>query len=107
MPSQLTSKRHQLPDTLDLVEFCFQQGWSDGLPVVPPTVDRVEAMLEAAGLDAKQEVGFVTHRSVSITAEKVAINAVMAGCKPEYMPAVVAPGEALAHPLWGYHGPRP
>ena len=105
MPTQLTSKRHQVPDTVDLVEFCFQQGWSDGLPVVPPTVDRVEAMLEAAGLDAKQELGFITHRSVSITAEKVAINAVMAGCKPEYMPVVVAAVEGIADPLWSYHGP--
>ena len=105
MPSALTSKRHHVADTVDLVEFCFQQGWSDGLPVVPPTADRVEAMLEAAELDAKQEVGFITHRSVSITAEKVAINAVMAGCKPEYMPVVVAAVEAIADPRWSYHGP--
>ena len=105
MPTQLTSKRHQVPDSVDLVEFCFQQGWSDGLPVVPPTVDRVQTMLEAAGLDAKQEVGFITHRSVSITAEKVAINALMAGCKPEYMPVVVAAVEGIADPLWSYHGP--
>ncbi len=53
MPTQLTSKRHHVPDTVDLVEFCFQQGWSDGLPVVPPTADRVETMLAAASLDAK------------------------------------------------------
>ncbi len=105
MPTQLASKRHHVPDTVDLVEFCFQQGWSDGLPVVPPTVDRVQTMLEAAGLDAKQEIGFITHRSVSITAEKVAINAVMAGCKPEYMPVVVAAiegnaGDNLFGPGW-------
>jgi hypothetical protein len=105
MPTQLTSKRHQVPESVDLVEFCFQQGWSDGLPVIPPTVDRVEAMLEAAGLDAKQEIGFIAHRSVSITAEKVAINAVMAGCKPEYMPVVIAAVEGIADPLWNYHGP--
>src|SRR5438270_848427 len=105
MPTQLTSKRFQVPDTVDLVEFCFQQGWSDGLPVVPPTVDRVQTMLEAAGLDAKHEVGFITHRSVSITAEKVAINAVMAGCRPEYMPVVVAAVEGIVDPRWSYHGP--
>ena len=105
MPTQLSSKRHHVPDTVDLVEFCWEQGWSDGLPVVPPTVDRVETMLAAAGLDAKQEIGFITHRSVSITAEKVAINALMAGCKPEYMPVVVAAVEGIADPLWSYHGP--
>src|ERR671925_177695 len=103
MPT-LTSKRHKVED-VDAVEFCFQQGWSDGLPVVPPTVDRVEAMLAAAKLDAKQQVGFVAHRAVSITAEKVAINAVMAGCKPEYMPVVVAAVEGIADPRWSYHGP--
>jgi hypothetical protein len=105
MPTELVSKRFRVEDSADLVEFCFQQGWTDGLPVVPPTVDRVAAMLEAARLDAKHEVGFVTHRSVSITAEKVAINAVMAGCKPEYMPVVVAAIEGIADPLWSYHGP--
>src|SRR2546422_7306722 len=62
-------------------------------------------MLEAARLDGKQEVGFIAHRSVSVTAEKVAINAVMAGCKPEHMPVVVAAIEGIADPRWSYHGP--
>ena len=62
-------------------------------------------MLEAARLDPKQEIGYVTHRAVSITAEKVAINAVMAGCKPEYLPVVVAAVEGIADPAWSYHGP--
>ena len=47
MPAQLTSKRHQVPDS-EAVEYCFQRGWSDGLPVIPPTADRVETMLAAA-----------------------------------------------------------
>src|SRR5256886_7246228 len=62
-------------------------------------------MLEGARLDPKQEIGFVAHRAVSITAEKVAINAVMAGCKPEFMPVVVAAVEGIADPRWSYHGP--
>jgi hypothetical protein len=89
----------------DVLEFCFQQGWTDGLPVVPPTEARVRAMLEAARLEPDHVVGHVEHRAVTITAEKVAINAVMAGCRPEYMPVVVAAVEALADPRWGYHGP--
>ena len=105
MPATLQSKRHRVEDTADLIEFCFQQGWSDGLPVVPPTEDRVRAMLAAAKLAPDQQVGYIDHRAVSITAEKVAINAVMAGCKPEYMPVVVAAVEAIADPKWGYHGP--
>src|SRR5438477_9728668 len=104
MAVELTSKRYRVED-IDAVEFCFQQGWTDGLPVIPPTADRVATMVEAAGLDPKQEVGFITHRAVSITAEKIAINAVMAGCKPEYMPVVVAAVEGIADPLWSYHGP--
>src|SRR2546426_10219537 len=89
MPAQLTARRHNV-EVGDAIEFCFAQGWTDGLPVVPPTPDRVARMLEGARLDPKQEIGFVAHRAVSITAEKVAINAVMAGCKPEFMPVVVA-----------------
>jgi len=105
MPGTLTSKRHRVEDVADAIEFCFQQGWTDGLPVVPPTAERVGGLLEAARLDPKQEIGFVAHRAVSVTAEKVAINAVMAGCRPEYMPVVVAAVEGIVDPRWSYHGP--
>src|SRR2546428_14138905 len=104
MPAQLTARRHNV-EVGDAIEFCFAQGWTDGLPVVPPTPDRVARMLEGARLDPKQEIGFVAHRAVSITAEKVAINAVMAGCKPEFMPLVVAAGAGGADPRAG--SPRP
>ena len=105
MATVLTSKRHQVQATSDPVEFCFQQGWTDGLPVVPPTADRVGAMLEAARLAPGKQIALVEHRSVAITAEKVAINAVMAGCKPEYLPVVVAAVEGIGDPRWSYHGP--
>jgi hypothetical protein len=105
MPATLVSKRYQVPDVGDAIEFCFQQGWTDGLPVVPPTEARVRAMLEAAKLDPKSEVAYVAHRAVSITAEKVAINAVMAGCKAEYLPVVVAAVKGIGDPAWSYHGP--
>jgi len=105
MPVTLTSKRYQVQDAADAIEFCFQQGWTDGLPVVPPTPDRVSAMLEAARLEPSQQVAFITNRAVSVTAEKVAVNAVMAGCKPEYMPIVVAAVEGIGDPTWSYHGP--
>jgi hypothetical protein len=105
MATVLTSRRHQVQATSDPVEFCFQQGWTDGLPVVPPTADRVSAMLEAARLAPGKQIAFVEHRSVAITAEKVAINAVMAGCKPEYLPVVVAAVEGIGDPRWSYHGP--
>jgi hypothetical protein len=105
MPATLTSKRHKVQDDADLVEFCFQRGWSDGLPVVPPTEARVRQMLDAAKLGPDQQIAFIENRSVSITAEKVAINALMAGCRPEYMPVVIAAVEGIGDPRWGYHGP--
>src|SRR5213594_4967716 len=105
MAVTLTSKRYQVQDVGDAIEFCFAQGWTDGLPVVPPTPERVGAMLEAARLAPQQQVAFITNRVVSITAEKVAINAVMAGCKPEYMAVVVAAVEGIGDPAWSYHGP--
>jgi hypothetical protein len=101
----LTSRRHQAEDVNRALELCFDKGWTDGLPVIPPTEPLVRAMLDAARLDPKQEIAFITHRAVSITAEKVAINAVMAGCKPEYMRVVVAAIEGIGDPAWGYHGP--
>ena len=105
MAVTLTSRRYQVGDAAEANDLCFDKGWSDGLPVIPPTEDRVLAMLDAARLRPGDEVAFVAHRSVSITAEKVAINAVMAGCKPEYMPVVVAAVEGIGDPRWSYHGP--
>src|SRR5918994_1558010 len=103
MPT-LSSKRHKVED-LDATEFCFQQGWTDGLPVIPPTEDRVWAMLKAANLNPDDQVGYVDNRSVAVTAEKVALNAVMAGCRPEYMRVVVAAVQGICDPAWSYHGP--
>ena len=102
---QLQSRHYDAPDLAAAMDLCYEKGWSDGFPVVPPTGDRIDAMLAAAGLEPGYEVGFIENRQVSVTAEKVAINAVLAGCKPEYMPVVIAAVEALADPLYGYHGP--
>jgi len=102
---ELKSRRHTAQDMAEAMELCHAKGWTDGLPVVPPTADRIEAMLAAGGLAPGKQLAFIENRQVSVTAEKVAINAVMAGCKPEYMPVVAAAVEALADPLYGYHGP--
>jgi hypothetical protein len=102
---ELKSRRHTVSDLGGAIELCYTNGWTDGLPVVPPTAERIEAMLEAGGLSPEQELAFIENRQVSVTAEKVAINAVMAGCKAEYMPVIAATVEALADPLYGYHGP--
>jgi hypothetical protein len=102
---ELKSRKHTVDDLGSAIELCYANGWTDGLPVIPPTAERIEAMLAAANLQPGQQLSFIENRQVSVTAEKVAINAVMAGCKPEYMPVIVATVEALADPLYGYHGP--
>ena len=102
---ELKSRRHSVSDLGGAIELCYTNGWTDGLPVVPPTAERIVAMLEAAGLEADREIAFIENRQVSVSAEKIAINAVMAGCKASYMPVVVAAVEALADPAYGYHGP--
>src|SRR3970282_2176035 len=101
----LMSRRYSVADPAAAMELCVEKGWTDGLPVGPPTEERVRAMLDAARLRPGDQVAYIAHRAVSITAEKVAINAVMAGCKPEYMPVVIAGIEGIADPLWSYHGP--
>lgn len=85
------------------IEFCFARGWTDGMPVVPATRPLVKEMLEASGLRPEAVVAEMPSRKAAVTAEKIAINAVMAGCKPEYMPIVVASVKALATPEFGLH----
>ncbi len=92
-------------DPAELIEAYFERGWTDGLPVVPPTEKSVADMLAAAGLHADQVLGTIPARSTVVAARKVAINAVMAGCRPEYMPVVVAAIRGLCHPDFAYHGP--
>lgn len=85
-------------DPAALLDFVEGQGWGDGLPVLPPTGDRVQAMLDATPLAPTHVVGVIEPRRGEATVEKVAINAVMAGCKPEFFPAVLAAVEAVAQP---------
>jgi hypothetical protein len=85
------------------IEFCYARGWTDGLPVVPATPDLVHEMLDAGGLKPDAVIAEMPSRKVAVTAEKVAINAVMAGCKPEYMPVVAAAVRGLATSEFGLH----
>ena len=104
MVSELTSVRHEVPDTPEAIEYCYRQGWTDGLPVVPPTQERVREFLDAAGARAGSVLGEVADRARVITAEKVAINAVMAGCLPAYLPVVVAAVQAMTDDRFCLHG---
>ena len=85
-------------------QFMLEQGWSDGLPVIPPTEDRVRAMLDHAQRDSSELVGYINPDAGSATVEKIAVNAVMAGCLPEYMPVLIAAVKAITEPDFNIHG---
>jgi hypothetical protein len=81
-------------------EHAYEQGWTDGLPIVPPTPRRVARFIEASGRAADDLVGILPPRKGKATIEAIAANAVMAGCRPEYMPVLVAAVEAIADPAF-------
>ena len=101
----LESRQHQLEDSPEAVfDHVMSQGWGDGLPVVPPTEERVRAMVDGSGLPPAHLVGAMGPAKGEATVEKIAINAVMAGCLPEYMPVVVAAVEAICEPEFNLDG---
>jgi hypothetical protein len=101
---RLRARRVALGSSEDDAEAVFERGWTDGLPVVPPTEARVLRMLEATHRAADDVVAVVPPDLVECTVEKAAINAVMAGCRPEYLPLVLAAVEALCTDEFNGHG---
>jgi hypothetical protein len=85
----------------EINRFYYENGWSDGLPIVPPTAARVEAFLRCTDRAPDEELGVLLPDRRSATVRTVAINGVMAGCRPEYMPVLVALIEAMADPRYG------
>jgi len=100
----LAARRIEYPETADPAEVCYERGWTDGLPVTPPTDERVIAMLKGTKRRPHEIVGKIPPFLADCTVEKVAINAVMAGCKPEYMPVLLAAIEAALEPVFTLHG---
>src|SRR5438034_733019 len=82
----------------------FDHGVSDGLPVVPPTRARVSRAVEMSGRDGSELVAEVPPNYGRATVEKIAVNAVMAGCRPEYLPVVIAAVDAICDPAFDLHG---
>ena len=105
-PGELISSSVDIADNSpeSVFQFMIDQGWSDGLPVIPPTADRVQAMLDYAQQDASELVGYINPDAGSATVEKIAVNAVMAGCLPEYMPVLIAAVQAITEPSFNIHG---
>ena len=100
----LAARHITLGDAEDAIEACYERGWSDGLPLVPPTPQRVLRMLAGTTRSADELIGLIPPDLAPCTVEKVAINAVMAGCKPEYLPLVLAAVEAALIEEFGMHG---
>ncbi len=84
-----------IEDAIRAIEYYYDKGWTDGLPVVPPTERRVQEFVAAAGREADEIVGVVVERRRMVAVGKVAINAVMAGCLPAYFPVVLTAVEAM------------
>lgn len=82
----------------DLQDRLYEMGWTDGLPVVPPTVESVLAMLQGTKRQPQEVIAVVPPEMREASVETIAVNAVMAGCKPEYLPLVIAIIETVAQP---------
>jgi thiol-disulfide isomerase/thioredoxin len=100
----LRSRRLELARLEDEAEAFFERGWTDGLPIVPPTPARVLRMLEGTSRRPDEIVAAVPPDFVECSVEKVAVNAVMAGCRPEYLPVVLAAVEAACTETFNMHG---
>jgi len=84
-PAELSSARVEVADAAEAAELFLQRGWTDGLPIVVPTPDLVSAFVSATGSAPTAVLGELPEQNRSLTVEKLAVNAVMAGCRPEYM----------------------
>ena len=103
MSSALTAEPAAAPVD-DPIEYYFEQAWSDGLPVVPPTQPKIDAIVDVLGGDPDYAEAVIPPRRGTLTREVLAINMVMAGCKPEYAPVVRAAMLALCSKPFNLNG---
>ena len=101
---QLASQTFDTTDIESAVELCYQNKWTDGLPVVPPTRGAIERIIAHLKRAPDEVVGIVPPRNGVATIEKIAINCVMAGCRPEYVPVVIAAIEAMLEERFNLNG---
>ncbi|MBL8376519.1 MAG: hypothetical protein JNM79_01465 [Burkholderiales bacterium] len=101
---QLASRKIEVDPMDDPAEVAYDRGWTDGLPVIPPTDLRIARMLGGTTRKPDEIIGLIPPNLAECTIEKAAINAVMAGCRPEYFPVVLAAIEAALKPEFSMHG---
>jgi hypothetical protein len=102
--SSTNSKTYSFQSVNDAAEYFLDQGWTDGLPINIPTESTVAKFIDFSDRTGHDTIGIEPVKNRKITVEKVAINAVMAGCKPEYFPVVLGAVEALLEPEFNLHG---
>ena len=102
--TKIAARAIEVDDENDPIEVAYERGWTDGLPIVPPTDLRIARMLSGTNRKPEEVIGLIPPNLPECTVEKVAINAVMAGCRPEYMPVVLAVVEAALKPEFSMHG---
>jgi hypothetical protein len=103
LSGKLRARLIDIPDDVDEHEFLFELGITDGLAVVPPTPERVWRMVQGTTRDPQEIVGSIAPSKAPATIEKVAVNAVMAGARPEYLPVILAGLEAACDPDFNLH----
>ena len=101
---QLSSRTYDADNISAVQELYHSNGWTDGLPIVPPTADAVQACLDWAMMPPDQLIGIEPVRGLAVTAEKLAINAVMAGCLPMHFPVVLTAWTAMMQDDFLMHG---
>lgn len=101
---QLASKIYDAADFSAVQELYHSSGWTDGLPIVPPTPEAVQACLDWVMMPPEQLIGIEPVRGLAITAEKLAVNAVMAGCLPMHFPVVITAWTAMMQEPFLIHG---
>ncbi|MFC1934607.1 hypothetical protein ACFLXX_05645, partial [Chloroflexota bacterium] len=108
MSQRLTSEKIPVADSAEAVNnLLFEMGCSDGLPIVPPTEEAVERMLDGTSHDPAEVVATIPAMGGEATVEKIAINAVMAGCLPEYLPVIIAAVSMMGEERLGLYGMQP
>lgn len=100
----LSSPQYDVDSLEAAIELYHAKGWTDGLPIIPPTAEKVSRFVEASGHEPDDVIGEYYERRRIITVEKLAISSVMAGCLAEHFPVVIAIVEAMASPRIGLHG---
>jgi len=102
--ASLQSERVRVPESIEEINrFFYEKGWGDGLPIIPPTEQRVLRLLQGTKRSPEEVVCLLPPSWAEATVEKIAVNAVMAGCLPEYLPVVMAAIEAMVQPKFNLY----